>query len=52
MSDRILHLSADEFEDELKNFKGLIALDFFPRIVLLVLSWHRSMCEWQKNSPM
>jgi len=29
MSDQILHLSADEFEDELKNYKGLIALDFF-----------------------
>ena len=29
MSERILHLTADEFEDELKNFKGLIALDFF-----------------------
>lgn len=29
MSDRILHLSAEEFEDDLKNFKGLIALDFF-----------------------
>jgi len=29
MSDRILHLTTDEFETELKDFKGLIALDFF-----------------------
>jgi len=29
MSERILHLSADEFENDLKNVKGLIALDFF-----------------------
>jgi len=29
MSERILHLSANEFENELKNVKGLIALDFF-----------------------
>ncbi|KJR45566.1 Thioredoxin reductase [Desulfosporosinus sp. I2] len=29
MSDRILHLSAEKFEDELQSFKGLIALDFF-----------------------
>jgi hypothetical protein len=24
LSERVLHLSADEFEDELKNFKGLM----------------------------
>lgn len=29
MNDRILHLSVDEFEDELKNYKGLIVLDFY-----------------------
>ncbi len=29
MDDRILHLSVEEFEDELNNFEGLIALDFF-----------------------
>jgi len=29
MSDRIIHLTTAEFEDELINYNGLIALDFF-----------------------